>query len=46
MVENLKQIKKVIDEKYPDIKHIVAYLDSESLLETDLSVKAPSHYLS
>ena len=46
MQENSKLIKTVIDEKNGGIQHLVEYLDRESLLESDLSVKAPSHYLS
>lgn len=46
LLENLKRIKTVIDGKYGEIQKLVEYLDRESMLETDLSVKAPSQYVS
>ena len=46
LLEKFNRIKTVIDGKYGEIIHLVGYLDRESLLETDFSVKAPTHNVS
>ena len=46
LVSNLRQLKHITDNNYPQYEHLIKYLDNENLLKTDFSVKSPAHNVS
>ena len=46
LVQNMNDLKQIIDNNYTKHQPLIKYLDNENLLKVDLAVKAPSHNVS
>jgi hypothetical protein len=46
LVQNVKGLKQITDNDYPQYEHLVEYLDNEDLNKTDFSVKSPPQNVS
>ncbi len=46
LVENVKNLKSIIDKHYKKHENLIKYLDNENLLKVDLAIKPIKHNVS